>query len=306
MRVDRYKRICCFLLALVIWLTAFGCGRVDRLLSSAPKDALIINEVVSSNQLSLEDEKYGSPDWIELLNVSAESVRLGSYYITDNVEAPQKAFQLPDVVLSPGEYYLLYARKKGAENCIGFSLKKAGETLTLLDDHMEEISSLDVPALIRDVSYARREDGTYGYCDLPTPGAANRGNILDSLPSSSQLMKTPEPEVVEEEKPRSPDILITEIVSKNEGSLSVPGCDGCTEWVELFNPNETPVSLMGFTLTDDMTETDKHNFPEIELGVGQYLIVCCGRKGCTVRDHVRIDVGLSAQGEELYLFDSNG
>ena len=304
MRMDKEKRIRCFLLALSMLLTLTSCNRVDQLLKNTPKDALVINEVVTSNQLSLQDDVYGSPDWIELYNASDENVHLSSYYITDNVETPQKAFRLPDVVLSPGGFYLLYASKKEGPNNLGFSLKKSGETLTILDAHMEEVSSLIVPTLIRDVSYARRQDGSYGFCDLPTPGAANEGDILDKLPLSSQLMK--EPEEVAAEKPRSADILITEVVSKNKSSLAAAGCDGCTEWVELFNPNDMPVSLARFTLTDNMAQVDKHNFPEVELQPGQYLIVCCGRKACTVAEHVRVDIGLSAQGEELFLYDGNG
>ena len=304
MKLDRNKRIRCVLLVFILLLSMIGCSNVEELISAAPQDALVINEVVASNQLSLRDEVYGSPDWIELCNTSAQNIHLSSYYITDNVEAPQKAFQLPDVVLKPGEFYLLYASKKGGENCMGFSLKKDGETLSLLDAHMEVISTLIVPSLIRDVSYSRRDDGSYGFCDLPTPGSANAGNIADAMPLSSQLMK--EEDVLEGDKPRSPTILITEVVSKNKASLKADGCQDCTEWVELFNPNETAVSLAGFTLTDDMTETEKHNFPETELGPGQYLIVCCGRKPSTAARHVRVDVGLSSQGEELYLFDSSG
>lgn len=302
MRVELYKRTGSLLLTLML-LVLCGCHRAEQFLSAPKRDALLINEVVSSNQLSLEDEAYGSPDWIELVNASDESIRLSAYYITDNVKAAQKAFRLPDVVLSPGAYYLLYASKKGGENCVGFSLKKSGETLTLLDAHMEEISSLDVPSLIRDVSYARRNDGTYGYCDLPTPGAANKGSISDTMPPSSQLV--PEP-AAEAELPRSPDIFITEVVAKNEASLAASGCEGCTEWVELYNPNDVAVSLADFTLTDEVATVDKHNFPEWELGPGQYLIVCCGREVCTAQGHVRIDVGLSTRGEELYLFDNNG
>ncbi len=309
MGVNKAKQTAYLLSACLLLVSLMACDRMNELLAGTPKDALMINEVVTSNQLSLQDEVYGSPDWIELCNVSDQNIRLNSFYITDNVEAPQKAFRLPDKELAPGEFYLLYGTKKGGTNNLGFSLKKGGETLTILDAHMEELYSLEVPPLIRDVSYARRPDGSYGYCDLPTPGSANENNITDTMPLSSQLVKEPEKEEVtvqEEVKPRSPDILITEIVSKNNASLAVPGCDGCTEWVELYNPNAFPVSLAGFTLTDDVTETEKHNFPEVKLLPGQYLVVCCGRKTCSVTEHVRIDVGLSAQGEELYLFDSNG
>lgn len=304
MRSDRFNRIECLLLILSLLMPHIGCDKLERLFSSAPKEGLLINEVVTSNQLSLQDEVYGSPDWIELYNGSDQNIRLGSYWITDNMEAPQKAFQLPDITLAPGEFYLLYASKKGGVDCVGFSLKKEGETLTLLDAHMEEVTSLVVPTLVRDVSYARRDDGSYGYCDLPTPGAANGSIILDKMPISSQLIKESEAETAD--KPRSLDILITEVVSKNGTSLRADGCEGCTEWVELFNPNDTAVSLTAFTLTDDMTQKDRHNFPEVELLPGQYLIVCCGRKNCAAEGHVRIDIGLSNQGEELFLFDGNG
>ena len=304
MRSDRSKRISCLLLALMLLIPLPGCEKMKGMFADAPKDGLVINEVVTSNQLSLQDEIYGSPDWIELYNSTDASIRLSAYYITDNLASPEKAFHLPDITLLPGEYYVLFANKKGGENCVGFSLKKDGETLTLLDEHMEEISSLVVPALIRDVSYARRDDGTYGYCDLPTPGASNGNGIQDKLPLSSQLVKEPEPEI--QEKPRSADILITEIVSINGSSLSVPGCDGCTEWVELYNPNPFSVLLSGFTLTDDMNDSERHTIPEVELLPGQYLIVCCGRTACSVEGHIRIDIGLSGWGEELYLFDNNG
>ena len=301
---NRYNRILCLLLVLAFLVPFIACHRLERLFAAAPKEGLLINEVVTSNQLSFVDQVYGSPDWIELCNGSDQIIHLGSYYITDNVGAPQKAFHLPDITLAPGEFYMLYASKKGGENCVGFSLKKEGESLTLLDAHMEEVSTLVVPALIRDVSYARRSDGSYGYCDLPTPGAENGENILDMLPLSSQLMKEPEEET--EEKPRSLQILITELVSKNKSSLSVSGCEGCTEWVELYNPNDTTVSLEGFVLTDQMSAEDKHALPVAELAPGQYMIVCCGRHACQVPGHVRMDIGLSAQGEELYLYDSNG
>ena len=111
MSLGTKNRILCLTLALSLLLTLISCGRVDQLLSSTHKDALIINEVVTSNQLSLQDKVYGSPDWIELYNGSDQSISLNSYYITDNVEAPQKAFRLPEVDLATGAFYLLFASK---------------------------------------------------------------------------------------------------------------------------------------------------------------------------------------------------
>ena len=89
-----------------------ACEKTEELLAGDPVDGLWINEVVTSNQLSLVDDVYGSPDWIELYNGSQTDIHLSNYYLTDNVEAPQKATRLPDVTLAPGGYYLLFANKK--------------------------------------------------------------------------------------------------------------------------------------------------------------------------------------------------
>ena len=300
------NRICALLLSLASLLPLSACDRVKALFVETQQEPFCINEVVTSNQLSLRDEVYGSPDWIELYNGTSAPIQLSNYYLTDNVAAPQKATRLPEVELQPGEYLVLFANKKDRPNCLDFSLKRNGETLSILNARMEEVTTLVIPALIRDVSYARRADGTYGFCDLPTPGADNGDNIQDAMPLSSQLVKEAEEEEAATEAPRSPAILITEVVSKNVSSLQADGCQGCTEWIELYNPNEEAVSLLGYALTDDMTNEKSKPLPERALLPGQYALICCGRGPCAAEGHMRIDLGLSAKGEELFLFDPNG
>ena len=100
MRSNRYNRILCLLLAGCLLVPLLACDRLDKLFAAPPKEGLVINEVVTSNQLSLRDEVYGSPDWIELCNISDQSIQLGTYYITDNV-ACQGAFRLFSAL--PGE-----------------------------------------------------------------------------------------------------------------------------------------------------------------------------------------------------------
>jgi len=255
------NRICALLLSLASLLPLSACDRVKALFAETKQEPFCINEVVTSNQLSLRDEVYGSPDWIELYNGTSTPIQLSNYFLTDNVAAPQKATRLPEVELQPGEYLVLFANKKDRPNCLDFSLKRNGETLSILNARMEEVTTLVIPALIRDVSYARRADGTYGFCDLPTPGADNGDNIQDVMPLSSQLMKEAEEEETATEAPRSPAILITEVVSKNVSSLQADGCQGCTEWIELYNPNEEAVSLLGYALTDDMTNEKSKPLP---------------------------------------------
>lgn len=268
-----------------------------------PENGIVINEVVASNKLSLTHEVYGSPDWIELYNGSAEDVDLSGYYLTDNVENPDKLSPLPRQVLKAGEYLLLYANGESGENCLSFSLSRKGETLTLVNPRKEAVSSLTVPALEKDVSYARRPDGTYGYCQLPTPGEANSGEILTEAPTASLLVKEGDEEYAGDSYEV---ILFNELLSRGE----LVYCEDCGRYVdciELFNPGLVTTSLKGYTLSDDPEDSKKHNMPKVELDGLHYLLLYGCDAGCACSNgHTCMDFGLSRYGETLYLFDPLG
>ena len=151
------------------------------------RGGLIINEVVSSNRHSLIDPAAGSPDWIELYNASDSAINLAGYGLSDNVRKLYK-YTFPDVTIEAGEYLIVYAAENNGVTktdvpCTGFGLSKNGDSLYLCDGFFEIVQEITVPALLTDASYARRDNGTYGYCASPTPGAANTTEILDSLDS---------------------------------------------------------------------------------------------------------------------------
>jgi len=72
---------------------------------------LLINELVSSNRDELFDEDGDSPDWVEILNVSENSINLGEYYLSDKINEPLK-WQFPDIELNPGQFQLIFASGK--------------------------------------------------------------------------------------------------------------------------------------------------------------------------------------------------
>lgn len=300
MRSQPWNRITACLLILCMAVSFAGCnmGAEDT------AKGIVISEVVSSNGQSYEHPYYGSPDWIELHNESDHPIDLSLWSITDNIKNPEKAFTLPEIVLPADGYLLLLATKQDKTDtftwdgqspiCLGFSLKAAGEDLVLINENLQTVYELAVPELNRDISYARRKDGTYGYCETPTPGSANQGNITDTQPAPKEP-ETPVPMT---------GVEISEVSSRNT-LLTCGGCYKC-DWVELHNTTGKDISLEGFTLCDAPSDYDDANLSGILPANGYLIVYCCG-KDCETRDqHVCVDLGVSRYGDTLYLFDPNG
>ena len=65
---------------------------------------------------------------------------------------------------------------------------------------------------------------------------------------------------------------ITEFSANSNGSF--PDVDGeASDWIELQNTGNIPVSTSGYSLTDENDELSKWPLPAITLGPGEFLIV---------------------------------
>lgn len=69
-----------------------------------------LNEVVSSNSTHF-DEDGDSPDWFELYNTSEEEISLENWTVTDDFHQPDK-WTFPAKILAPGEHTLVWASGK--------------------------------------------------------------------------------------------------------------------------------------------------------------------------------------------------
>lgn len=70
-----------------------------------------INEVMSSNAVTIFDEDEDSPDWIELFNNSGTQVDLLNYGLSDDSSDLYK-WLLPEISIPPDEYVLIFASDK--------------------------------------------------------------------------------------------------------------------------------------------------------------------------------------------------
>ena len=71
----------------------------------------MLNELMSSNGKTLADEDGDRPDWIELLNPTAETVDLTGYSLTDDTARPFK-WRFPAQQLTAGERLVIFASNK--------------------------------------------------------------------------------------------------------------------------------------------------------------------------------------------------
>lgn len=295
------KKITFALVLIFVFQTGFGCTVIQNEKDS-PEASLYINEVVSSNKLSYLDPYYGVRDWIELYNASDSDISLKGLYISENLNSKGKLHSLPDVTVAAGGYCILLCGGDGDNDLLPFNLSKNGETLSLVNSHREEIVTVTVPALIRDVSFARRSDGTYGYCAMPTPGAENVGEILDSCPDASDLID-------EKEEEKIPVVYLPLKITAVQTNVELYYCEGCSCWMDtvvLSNYNDVPVDIAGYCLNDKENHVKKGLLPSFVLNPqDSVMILCCGENCPLKSEHNCIDLGLSKNGDSLYLYDPN-
>jgi hypothetical protein len=128
-------------------------------LCSPVQGQVIINEFLADNESGLRDADGDRCDWIELLNVSSNTVDLIGWHLTDSATSPRK-WTFPAVTLGPGQLLLVFASGKdrvtpGSELHTNFKLAREGEYLALVrsDNSVASEFSPQYPAQAADTSF---------------------------------------------------------------------------------------------------------------------------------------------------------
>ncbi len=101
--------------------------------------------------------------------------------------------------------------------------------------------------------------------------------------------------------------VISELMSSNGGVVLDEDGDS-SDWLELYNPDATPVDLGGWYLTDNSSNPTKWRFPAgVTLGPGEFLVVWASSKDRTDNPaSLHTNFSLSADGEYLALVAADG
>jgi len=141
-----------------------------------PLGALAISEVMPSNDRYYRQSDGNYYDWVELVNISQETIQLSDYRLSNDPDVPDR-FVLPERTLAPGERVIVIC--SGAEELTGSSIR-APFTLSREESWLYVSTETGFSDYLRiyDVPYqgsVGREEGQTGtrYFTDPTPGARN-------------------------------------------------------------------------------------------------------------------------------------
>ena len=157
-----------------------------------PAGPLVIAEAATFETRSRFDGNFGSSDWVELRNISDETVNLKGWHLSDR-ESERGRWTAPSYKIAPGKSVLLCCNEDlspgihGYYLCTGFSLDSGTEQLYLSSPDGELVDFAALRGVPYDCSYGR-VDGRPGwfYFDERTPGKPNAGGCrrISSAPVS--------------------------------------------------------------------------------------------------------------------------
>lgn len=137
--------------------------------------SIVINEVCADSFVTAPKRWRENLDWIELYNASDKAISLHNWTMSDSEGEPEK-FVLPDIVIEPGAYQIIYASGEGyVDDNVYLNFKLSdGENLYLYNNKKEIVDCVIIPYIEQDTSYARITDAGIDWANaIPTPEATN-------------------------------------------------------------------------------------------------------------------------------------
>ncbi len=254
-----------------------------------------LSEVMASNQSTLMLSDGTLPDWVELENTGDEAVSLSGYALM-RADDPTQIYRFTNVTIPAGGFAVVYADNGDdvpGEMHAPFKIPAAGASLALLDPSGAVVDSVETPRLDADQVYCRGANGTWSVSFGATPGEANR--VTDQSSSLSTRLAVAEDAV-----------QVTEIMSAN--ATYAPDERGeHPDYVELTNTGSAPVNLSGWFLSDDRSDLDRWQFPDVTIPAGGTLVVhCSGEDRADDPAHLHANFKLGSDGTDVVLTRADG
>jgi len=149
---------------------------------------IVINEFMSDNQSTIQDEDGDFSDWIELYNNSDSPINLFNYSLSDDITEPDK-WTFPNITLNPHSFLLVFASSKNRLNInelhTNFKIKKSGEEILISNSTGEIISYIEPISLQKDNSYGCIPDGSLNFTYLINPSPNNSNSASNELSFSN-------------------------------------------------------------------------------------------------------------------------
>lgn len=95
-------------------------------------------------------------------------------------------------------------------------------------------------------------------------------------------------------------LVINEIMASNDATIADEDGD-FEDWIELYNASDQPINLLGYMISDNLSNPDKWTFPDFTLEAGGHLLVFASGKNRLIGPYLHTNFNLSAAGEDVVL-----
>ena len=144
------------------------------------KNELIINELMSSNNIYLAQNGNQYYDWIELYNNTNNNIKLSDYSLTTDYD-DKKMYVLPEIELPAKSYYILMASGSTAlsnDLVKHTNFKLSTGTGLFLFKNNKLIDSSYIYSIPKGYSYGRGVEYGHYYYSVPTPLNVNSNGLM--------------------------------------------------------------------------------------------------------------------------------
>jgi len=266
-------------------------GHVQWMESKGPQPlGLVITEVMTANRSTLLSKAGALCDWVEITNTGSESVSLAGMFLSDDPGERGK-WAIPEMTLQPGQRKVFRCvGEAAAADEAPFGLSRSGSTVLLSGSFGNVISSVEVPRVEADRSWAMQADGTYAASAQPSPGYENtEKGYLDYRATQNTLGK----------------LAISEVMPAND-QFMIQSDGNYYDWVELVNVSSETLDLSAFCLSNDAQQPDLFRLPAKKLAPGGRVVIICSANDRLAGSYIQAPFTLSSEECWVYVSDGNG
>lgn len=223
-------------------------GEIVRALRYAPtypglrmysSNEIVINEYMTNNN-SIPDPSGEFDPWIEIYNLTNETITLSGRYLTNDASQPKKWAFPYGTKIEPNGYLIVWADGQTTQPGLhsNFTLSGSGGKVMMSNIDLSLIDSSNYGQQTNNLSMARMPNGTGPFVQSEPTFMANNN-------SSTNI--------------NAGAVVINEFISLN-GYISDPSGE-FDPWIELYNNTEEAINLSGRYLTNNQNELTQWQFP---------------------------------------------
>lgn len=237
-------------------------GRSEFLASliSSDEKVIEINEILANNKGNFKNNNGEYSGYIEVKNISKNSVNLANYGLS-NSEVASFKWQFPSKVLEPGEVVVVFTSGKSCKTCdelsTGFKLDSKNGFAVLTNNKGKIVDKVEYKNLPNGIGYIK-QDGKFLQNNAISPGYQNTVDGIKSF--QKKYLSTPK------------DLIISEVMNNNYSYLAQNG-GNYYDWIELYNNSGKTINLSNYCLTTNDNTMCAYKLPKVELKSGEYYIV---------------------------------